>query len=85
MKMRILIFAVGLQFYFSQTSYPQIQTLALEGPPETSIAWSADSSEIAIGTDQGIFFVNAENGKITDRFAYEEFGDDSPHFILQID
>ncbi|MCI0448010.1 hypothetical protein L0152_32930, partial [bacterium] len=81
----LLIVTVGIVCSFSQSSYSQRQTIALEGPHETSIAWSPDSLQIAIGTDQGIFFVNAANGEITDRFTHEEFGEGSPQFILQID
>jgi hypothetical protein len=90
MKKKImLILTVGTVCFFSQSAHSQMtgmQKILLEGPPETSIAWSHDSLEIAIGTDQGIFFINAATGKITDRFTHEEFGyDRSPQYILNID
>ncbi|MCI0611414.1 hypothetical protein L0244_00345 [bacterium] len=85
----LLIVTVGIVCFFSQSAHSQMtgmQRIVFEGPPETSIAWSRDSLEIAIGTDQGIFFINAATGKITDRFIREEFGSDrSPQYILNID
>jgi WD40 repeat protein len=90
MKIKVLlILTFAIVCFFSQSAHSQMtgmQTILLEGPPETSIAWSHDSLEIAIGTDQGIFFINATTGKITDRFTYDEFGyDRSPQYILSID
>lgn len=77
---------IAFLLFFLQSLYAHDTTFELKGWMSSAVAWSPDSSEIAIGTDEGIFFIDPSNGEIIDKIGFEAFHDERPpHTIMDID
>jgi len=63
---------------YSESSFTEELKLPIETGYETSVAWSSDSSKVAIGCYQRIYIVDASNGQIAKKIQ-------APGFILSID
>ncbi len=83
-KPQTLIILVML---YSASSYSEEITLPIDSSYNSAVAWSPDSSKIAVGAHGAIFIIDASSGEITKTIARERFakGAKGPGDIFDID
>jgi WD40 repeat protein len=74
-KTASLFLVVSVGYFLIGITLLEAQTIQLvsEKISDSAIAWSPDSSEVAIGTDKGVIIINASNGKIEKTFENQQF------------
>jgi WD40 repeat protein len=75
---KILVALMILGALYSANSFSEEIKLPIDAGHETSFAWSKDSSEIAIGTEDVIYIVDASSGDLVKKI-------EAPGFTFDID